>query len=65
MARFFTYFSIEDDIITQLLTNFSAVLLNKRGYADIEWSRHVMRDKFDKPLKVFLVKFKRRATTTV
>jgi hypothetical protein len=65
VARFFTYFSIEDDIISTLLENFIAGILRRPGNADIEWSPHVMRDKFDKALKVFLVKFKRRATTTV
>lgn len=64
VARFFTYFSIEDDLISGLLTTFIDNLLNRFGSVDIEWSRHVMRDKFDKPLKVFLVRFKRRVTST-
>ena len=64
MARFFTYFSIEDDVISELLTRFIDNLLKRPGFVDIEWSRRIMRDKFDKPLKVFEVRFKRRATAT-
>ena len=63
VARFLTYFSIEDDDISGLLTEFM-VSLRIFEFVDIEWSPHVMRDKFDKPLKVFLVRFKRRVTTT-
>ena len=64
VARLFTYISIEDDVINDLLTSF---IKGQKKYesVDIEWSPHVMRDKFDKPLKVFLVRFKRRATTTI
>jgi hypothetical protein len=60
MVRFFTYYNIEEYVISNILINF-ITRLSRREYADIEWSCHIMRDKFDMPLKVFLVKFKRRA----
>ena len=60
VARLFTYYDINDVIISNLLMRFNAELLNSFKYADIEWDRHVMIDKLEKPLKVFLVKFKKR-----
>ena len=63
VARLFTYYPIEDDVINKLLTEISVGQVNLK-FAEFEWSRHVMRDKFDKPLKVYLVRFKRRDATT-
>jgi hypothetical protein len=64
VARLFTYYDINDVVMSNLLMRFNTELLSSFEYADIQWSSHVMIDKLDKPLKVFLVKFKKRETKT-